>query len=157
MKSIPVIVFTAAAVTASALTLASLASATTESAHQTATPPSSDTKSLERGRYLVTHASMCVDCHSPRDEKGEFIEGQHLTGAPLGFAPKAPMPWAPAAPRIAGLPVGFTKDDTVRFLETGERPGSRPPPLPPMPMYRFNHDDAAAIATYLESLGAASR
>ncbi|MFT3782590.1 MAG: c-type cytochrome [Nibricoccus sp.] len=107
---------------------------------------------VERGRTIVHQTSLCIDCHSPRNEKGEFIETKHLTGAPLAFAPTMPMPWAAAAPGIAGLPSGYTKTDVVHFLETGQRPGGRPAPLPPMPAFRFSHDDAEAVAAYLESL-----
>jgi hypothetical protein len=96
---------------------------------------------------------MCIDCHSPRDEKGAFVESKHLTGSPLPFAPTVPMPWMPASPKIAGLPAGFTKADTIHFLMTGERPNGKPAPLPPMPPYRMNRDDAEAVTAYLQSLG----
>jgi len=91
-----------------------------------------------------------MDCHSPRDEKGRFIEGQQLMGSVLSFAPTVPMPWAPAAPRIAGLE-GFTTEEAVKFLMTGARP-SGVPPLPPMPAYRLSEDDAKAVVAYLKSL-----
>lgn len=105
---------------------------------------------VERGRYLVHDVALCIDCHSPRDEKGQFLEGKHLTGAALGFAATVPMPWAPAAPAIAGLE-NFTADQAVKFLMTGERP-SNVPVLPPMPAYRMNQADAEAVVAYLKSL-----
>ena len=108
--------------------------------------------SIERGRYLVNRVGMCIDCHSPRDASGNFVESRQLTGSPLGFVPTVPMPWSPAAPRIAGLPVGFTRAETVHFLMTGDRPHGRPGVLPPMPPYRLDRPDAEAIAAYLESL-----
>lgn len=107
-------------------------------------------KLIERGRYLVFDVAGCVDCHSPRDEKGQFVADRHLTGAVLPFAPTVPMPWAPAAPSIAGLE-GYTTKQAVKFLMTGERP-SRVPPLPPMPAYRLNEADAKAVVAYLQSL-----
>lgn len=107
---------------------------------------------VERGRYIAHRVGMCIDCHSPRDEKGRFIEDRHLTGSPLPFAPAVPMPWALAAPRIAGLPADFTEEDTVHFLMTGERPNGRPPPLDPMPPYRLNRADAESVVAYLHSL-----
>ncbi len=105
---------------------------------------------VERGRYLVHDVALCVDCHSPRDEKGQFLEGKHLTGAALGFAATVPMPWAPAAPSIAGLE-NYTPEQAVRFLMTGERP-SNVPVLPPMPAYRLSQADAEAVVAYLKSL-----
>lgn len=116
--------------------------------------PATHSVARERGRYLVHQASMCVDCHTPRNERGELIQAKLLCGAPLSFASRAPMPWAAVAPSIAGLPRGFTRADTVHFLMTGERPHGRSAPLPPMPRYRFDEEDAEAIATYLESLSA---
>ncbi len=105
---------------------------------------------IERGRYLVHGVALCIDCHSPRDEKGQFLAGKHLTGAALGFAATVPMPWAPAAPGIAGLE-NFTPEQAVKFLMTGERP-SRVPVLPPMPAYRMGQEEAEAVVAYLKSL-----
>jgi hypothetical protein len=148
MKATASILSVAATVAVCVIALAAFANSPIPSADRT--PPPSQL--LERGDYLVNRVGMCIDCHSPRDATGNFIEGQHLAGAPLGFAPTVPMPWMPAAPRIAGLPAGFTRSDTVHFLMTGERPNGRPGPLPPMPPYRFAQPDAEAIAAYLESL-----
>ncbi len=150
MKTHPPIIVTTLAVLAGAFLGASIRAAPLPTAESAARMPA-----IERGRYLVHRASMCVDCHTPRDEKGAPIQARLLAGAPLGFAPAGPMPWSPIAPRIAGLPAGFTRDDTVHFLMTGERPKGRPSPLPPMPRYRFDQADAEAITAYLESLAAA--
>ncbi len=107
---------------------------------------------LARGKYLVDNIGMCADCHSPRNEKGEFDQARQLQGSPLGFAPTVPMPvWANAAPAIAGLP-SLNEADAVKFLETGTLPGGRQP-RPPMPTYRLSHEDAAAVVAYLKTLG----
>jgi len=107
---------------------------------------------VARGRYLADNVAGCADCHSPRNERGEFIKGQWLMGAPLAFAPTVPMPaWAAVAPPIAGLPA-MTEAQAIAFLQTGIRPdGSRP--RPPMPEFRFNEADATAVVAYLKSLG----
>ena len=107
---------------------------------------------IEQGRYLVFQVGLCIDCHSPRGPDGQFDESKHLTGSPLPFVPTVPMPWASAAPSLAGLPPHYTREAMARFLTTGERPGGLPPPLPPMPAYRMDPKDAAAVAAYLESL-----
>ncbi|HTO04557.1 MAG TPA: c-type cytochrome [Opitutus sp.] len=109
---------------------------------------------VERGRYIVHGVGLCIDCHSPRNERGEFIENRHLTGAPLAFKPTMEMPWMPAAPRIAGLPAGYTAEEVVQFLMTGQRPHGLPPTLPPMPPYRMNREDAEATVAYLRTLPA---
>lgn len=107
---------------------------------------------VRRGEYLVHGVGLCIDCHSPRDERGEFLEGRHLTGSPIGFKPLVDMPWMPVAPRLAGLPAGYSENSMVHFLMTGERPNGLPPTLPPMPPYRMNREDAEAVAGYLQSL-----
>ncbi len=118
-----------------------------EAAHDTA-------RLLAHGKYLVTRAAPCSDCHTPRNRMGQPIAGRDLQGAPIDFKPLHPVPgWMTAAPSIAGLPRGWTFDQTVHFLETGIMPGGGHAG-PPMPPFRFNHYDARAIATYLESLPA---
>ena len=109
---------------------------------------------IARGRYLAHHVAMCVQCHSPRLPDGTLDETKLFTGAPVPFA-DAPFPgmhWASRAPAIAGLP-GFSDEDEIMLLTTGHR-GSGRVPDPPMPPFRFDRDDAAAIVAYLRSLGA---
>ena len=116
-----------------------------------AAPAGAQPRLVERGQYLVNAIGGCNDCHSPRDRKGALIPGRELTGAPLAFAPTAPMPWKAIAPRIRGLPAGWTEAQFVSFLQTGVKPdGSRP--LPPMPEFRLNTADARAMTAYLRSL-----
>jgi len=112
---------------------------------------------LERGRYLVHQVGLCIDCHSPRDQKGAFLEDKHLTGSPIPFTPTVPMPWMPLAPKIAGLPDGYTAQDMTHFLMTGERPNGRPGVLPPMPPYRMDRKDAEAVTAYLQSVAPAAK
>lgn len=107
---------------------------------------------LARGKYLVTRVAMCIDCHSPRDEKGQFVHERWLQGAPLDFKATVPIPgWAEVAPPLAGLP-GWTEAQLVTFLTTGkDQKGA--PAGPPMPQYRMSKEDASAVAAYLASLG----
>jgi len=114
-----------------------------------AAPVPSD-RILERGRYIVEHVGMCVDCHSPRNERGEFVKEEWLQGAPLKFKPVVEMPWAELAIPIAGLPT-MTSDQGVHFLMTGEKPDGTHP-RPPMPEYRLDREDAEAAVAYLKSL-----
>jgi mono/diheme cytochrome c family protein len=106
---------------------------------------------VARGRYLVEQVGLCADCHTPRNEKGAFLREQWLMGSALAMQPMVPMPWAPAAPPIAGLP-SMNEAQAMVFLQTGRRPdGSEP--RPPMPPYRFSEADASAVVAYLKSLG----
>src|SRR5882757_4158564 len=73
---------------------------------------------VARGKYLVEQVGLCGDCHTPRDDKGEFVKEQWLKGAILDFKPIASVPvWVDKAPAIAGLP-GWEKGAAIRFLMT---------------------------------------
>jgi mono/diheme cytochrome c family protein len=149
MKTIASLVSNAAVVGLSVVALAAFGETSSSPA------PSAQLNSsslIERGRYLVNGVGLCSDCHSPRDAAGHFIEGKHLTGAPVGVTPLAPMPWSTVAPRLAGLPDGFSGAELVHFLMTGEQPHGRPAPRPPMPPYRLDRVDAEAVVAYLASL-----
>lgn len=106
---------------------------------------------VERGRYLVHHVAMCVECHTPRDREGNRIGERLLQGAPIPVSSPYPEPWAYSSPQIAGLP-GFTEAEVAILLMTGKRPNGEEP-LPPMPSFRMNREDAQAVAAYLRSLG----
>jgi cytochrome c553 len=108
-------------------------------------------QSLPQGKYIVEGVGMCGDCHTPRDQTGAPIAAQALQGAPIGFRPTHPMPFAEHAPGLAGLPGHYTEAQLVTFLQTGKRPdGSLA--RPPMPPYRMSADDAKSVAAYLKSL-----
>jgi mono/diheme cytochrome c family protein len=106
---------------------------------------------IQHGQYLVEHVSMCADCHTPHKENGEYDRSAWLQGDVLGFKPMHPMPFAAVAPQIAGLPTFPTDEQAIRFLETGTNAAGKLS-MPPMPQFRFNHDDAAAVVAYLRSL-----
>jgi mono/diheme cytochrome c family protein len=109
-------------------------------------------RKIARGKYIVENVGMCADCHSPRNERGEFVQARWLQGSHLDFAPTVPMPaWASASKPIAGLP-SLSEAEAVKFLQTGVLPNGQSP-RPPMPPYRMSHDDAEAVAAYLKSLG----
>jgi len=105
---------------------------------------------LGRGKYLTEQVGLCIDCHTPHTEKGEPDKSQWLKGAPIGFKPIHPMPWAEYAPELAGLRA-WKDDHIVTLLSTAKRPDGTAP-RPPMPPYRMTKEDAAAVAAYLRSL-----
>ena len=112
---------------------------------------------VARGKYLVEGVAGCGDCNTPFTEKGEPDGTRWLQGSPLGFQPIQPMPmWAKVALPIAGLPAGWTEAHMVKFLQTGMGPDNKPR-RPPMPQYRLNQADAAAVAAYLKSLQPAGK
>jgi mono/diheme cytochrome c family protein len=113
---------------------------------------SRDSSATERGKYIVEHVAMCIQCHTPRDKNGQLILSEYLGGAPIPVNPP-PYPnqkWALKAPAIAGLP-GYTREQGVRLLMEGiTRNGT--PPNPPMPPFRFTRADAEAVVSYLMTL-----
>lgn len=106
---------------------------------------------IAHGEYLVKGLAGCGDCHTPMNDRGEPMPGQWLKGSKLSFGPLVPFPgWAAASPDIAGLN-GWSRKNAIRLLMTGmNASGQRP--RPPMPQYRMNHTDAAAVVAYLKSL-----
>jgi hypothetical protein len=106
---------------------------------------------IERGRYLVEDVAMCVECHTPRNERGELKHDAWLRGAPIWIRPVAPIAnWADHAPALAGFP-SFTEEEGERVLEKGTGPEGEQL-RPPMHIYHMNHADAKAIIAYLKSL-----
>jgi mono/diheme cytochrome c family protein len=108
--------------------------------------------SITRGKYIVEHVAMCVECHTPRNEQGELLASQYLEGAPIPVDPPPypNMKWAVKAPGIAGL-IGYTKQQGIRLLTEGITSDGRIP-NPPMPGFRLTRSDAEAVVDYLKSL-----
>ena len=105
---------------------------------------------VERGKYLVERASMCIDCHTPMTPKGEPDRTKWMMGSDLIFKAIVPVPdWVDHAPTLAGL-VGYTDAQVVGMLQTGLKDGK--PLRPPMPPFRFTREDAEAIVAFLRTL-----
>ncbi len=94
---------------------------------------------------------MCVQCHTPRDEKGDLLAGREFAGAPIPV--RSPFPgrdWATQAPNLRGL-TGLSDEQVVHLLCDGiAHTGG--PPMPPMPPFRMSREDAEAIVAYLRTL-----
>lgn len=133
-----------------AIFAAALLSACVEPTEAPAQAELTSAQLVERGEYLVNNIGGCNDCHTPMGPQGPIMT-QALQGATLIFAPTMEMPWAPTAPALAGGPAGYTDEEFAQFLQTGMRPdGSRP--LPPMPPFRLNEDDARAMVAYIKTV-----
>ena len=112
--------------------------------------PAEKSAMVAHGQYLVKNVAGCPDCHTPMNDKGEFIQDKWLQGTKLFFAPTVPMPvWADMSVNIAGLP-GWDHAQAVKLLMTGLAPNGQPA-RPPMPQYHMNKTDAEAVVAYLWS------
>lgn len=113
--------------------------------------PAPDNGQIQRGKYLVERVGLCADCHTPKTDSGDYDRTAWLQGDVVDFKPLTKRPFAAVAPMIAGLPT-FPKDEqAVKFFETGTNASGKLA-LSPMPQFRFDHDDAVAVVSYLRSL-----
>ncbi len=114
-------------------------------------PSSAAAATIERGRYLVHDAAMCVQCHSPRTNDGTILEQQWMRGGPVWVErPAWTEKWAPQAPDVVAIARGRA-DYLVTILTTGQRPDGTKPKAP-MPPFRLTDEDAQAVVAYLETL-----
>jgi mono/diheme cytochrome c family protein len=106
---------------------------------------------VARGKYLVEDVAYCVNCHTPRDEKGEIDRTKLLQGSAVFYQPAQRMPdWPILAPRIGGTPPG-TDAEMITLLTTGIWNTGKPL-RQPMPQFRMTREDAEAVVAYLKSL-----
>lgn len=119
---------------------------------QTPTTVAADDSIRELGRHLVEDIGLCADCHTPRLPNGELDRTRWMHGAPIGFKPLAPMPWAPMAPPLSII-AAYTDEQAVKLFTQGIKHNGQPP-LPPMPGYRFTESEARAVVSYLRALPA---
>src|SRR5579862_5458216 len=117
-----------------------------------ASKPSADSATLiARGEYLTTSVAMCVQCHSGRDENGTILDSARFHGGAIPVtSPYSSQTWATIAPSLAGLP-GFTDEQVIALLTTGNMGDARPSPRRPMPPFRMSRADAEAIVAFLRS------
>src|SRR5262249_12702613 len=73
----------------------------------------------QRGRYLVEHVALCVDCHTPRNFMGVPDRSLYLAGAKNG-------PLGQVVPNITpdkDTGIGtWSRDDIADLLLTGTKP-----------------------------------
>lgn len=134
------------------LACAAIIGAVASSPSPTRSPaPVPETSAIERGRYLTHDVAMCVQCHSPRDERGRIVRSQEFRGAPIPVESPSPRsPWASRAPNIGGVDA-YPEAALVQLLREGITKNGTPPQRP-MPPFRMSREDAEAIAAYLRSL-----
>jgi mono/diheme cytochrome c family protein len=109
---------------------------------------------IRHGEYLVSSATMCGDCHTPQDDRGQPDRSRLLQGGALPIRPKKEAhDWADESPDItaSGLTGEWSEEAMVKFLTTGINPDGKKA-MAPMPAFRLNATDARAVVLYLKSV-----
>ena len=111
---------------------------------------------IERGRYLVEHVSLCIDCHTPRNSIGVPNRSMYLAGAgkkigPLGQAVPNITP-----DKETGISE-WKREDIVAVLLTGTKPDldniqGLMAEVIEQGYKSMNNQDALAIADYVKSV-----
>lgn len=118
------------------------------------TVPPPDLSTLEkRGEYLATLAS-CSDCHTPRDERGQYITALAFAGGNL--LEHQPTWTARAAanitPGVNGIPY-YTEELFLEMMRTGRVRERKIADVMPWAHYRhMTDDDLKAIFAFLKSI-----
>jgi cytochrome c2 len=112
---------------------------------------------LERGKYLATHVSVCIDCHSTRNWNvfsGPIVEGSLGKGGEI-FDQRYGFPGSFYSKNITPSGIGDWSDaEILRAIASGvSKKGKALFPVMPHPRYgEMNKDDLESIIVYLRSL-----
>lgn len=117
---------------------------------------------LERGRYLVSHVTVCVDCHSRRDWSrfaGPLLPGSIGSGGDT-FGRELGIPGTITPPNITPAALADWSDGEIaRAITEGvSRDGRALFPMMPYSLYAaLDPEDLRSIIVYLRSLPAVDR
>lgn len=120
---------------------------------------SADAEVVERGRYLVSHVALCVDCHSPRSADGSFDPDTWLSGIDcfVDAVPEDPDVGCLSTKNLTHHETGLANRNDAEIKDLflkGERPDGKA--LHPFMPYRFfgnmQSSDADAIVAYLRTV-----
>jgi mono/diheme cytochrome c family protein len=124
-------------------------------------PPTAPKNGIERGKYLVDHVAICVDCHTPRSSIGVPNRALYLAGAGKDIGPLGELVPNITLDKDTGIGA-WSREDIAELLTKGTKPdldyvrglmydviegtshGYR----------KMSREDALAIADYLKSIPA---
>src|ERR1700761_3609869 len=114
-------------------------------------------KRLERGKYLVNHVVLCIDCHSKRNwaKFGGPIDSASLGGGGEVFDKRVGFPGTVNVPNITPFNIGtWTDGELMRTITCGVRKdGSAIFPLMPWPYFsKLDREDIYSVIAYVRSL-----
>ncbi len=117
---------------------------------------------LERGRYLATHVTVCLDCHSRRDWShfAGPLEPGSIGGGGDPFGREMGLPGTITPPNITPAALrGWTDGEIARAVTEGvSRDGRALFPMMPYPLYaKLDPEDLRSIIVFLRSLPAVDR
>ena len=114
--------------------------------------PTPDLSTAEkRGAYLATLAS-CADCHTPMDERGQFIEGSSSLAAALLCTRREQRAAANITPAVNGIPY-YNEALFLEVIRTGRVREREISDLCPWGPYRnMTDEDLKAIFAFLKTL-----
>ena len=118
-------------------------------------PPARASKnSVERGRYLVEHVSLCDDCHTPRNLLMVPRRALYLAGSKVGILGEEIPNITPDKETGIGE---WSRNDIAEFLLTGVKPDldnvqGLMAELIEAGYKHMKREDAVAIADYLKSV-----
>jgi mono/diheme cytochrome c family protein len=115
-------------------------------------PPPDLSTPEKRGEYLVAMAS-CSDCHTPMDDKGQYIMSLAFAGGNIfKFEGREPKAAANITPGVNGIPY-YTPELFVETIRTGRVRERKLSDLMPWGHYRnMNDDDLRAMFAYLKTV-----
>lgn len=112
---------------------------------------------VERGRYLVEHVTMCLDCHS--EKQPEYLAAPYKLGTEgmggFTWEGEASPFGTVVAPNITPVGLGsWTDGEIIRSIRTGvTKDGNALTPI--MPYHEYSHlsdSDVEAIVAYLRQM-----
>lgn len=112
---------------------------------------------VERGRYLASHVTVCIDCHSPRDWakfSGPYDTARTGAGGEK-FDHNAGLPGEIYSPNITPANLrSWTDGEIYRAITSGvKKDGSAIFPLMPYKSYgRMDNEDIYSIIAYIRTL-----
>jgi mono/diheme cytochrome c family protein len=109
---------------------------------------------VARGRYLVEHVALCVDCHTPRNFMGVPDRSLYLAGAASGPLGKEVPNITPDKDTGIGT---WSRNDIADLLLSGTKPDlddvqGLMAEVVEAGYKRMKREDALAIADYLKSI-----
>ena len=102
----------------------------------------SDAASIARGKYLVEHVSMCVECHDT-DLGGKVVDDSFAMGK---------LASANLTRGRGGIGSRYSDQDYVRTLMHGVRPDGHSLVFMPTQDYRFTESALGSIIAYIKSV-----